>query len=84
MQKSDFCSNLMQQPSGYEDLNSQVEAACALVEKLVTENAELVEKVKLSITHVCLVRKLYYILFMPMKCRIFLFGVAHCWKTSFL
>ncbi|XP_016651046.1 PREDICTED: myosin-1 isoform X3 [Prunus mume] len=28
-----------------EDLNSQVEAACALVEKLMAENAELVEKV---------------------------------------
>ncbi|KAF4402264.1 hypothetical protein G4B88_003185 [Cannabis sativa] len=28
-----------------EELNSQVEAACSLVEKLVTENAELVEKV---------------------------------------
>ncbi|KAL5539998.1 hypothetical protein UlMin_043640 [Ulmus minor] len=28
-----------------EDLNSQVEAACALVEKLVAENADLVEKV---------------------------------------
>ncbi|XP_075638183.1 uncharacterized protein LOC142610284 isoform X2 [Castanea sativa] len=28
-----------------EDLNSQMEAACALVDKLITENAELVEKV---------------------------------------
>ncbi|KAK7821307.1 hypothetical protein CFP56_037829 [Quercus suber] len=28
-----------------EDLNSQMEAACALVDKLTTENAELVEKV---------------------------------------
>ncbi|XP_073261239.1 uncharacterized protein [Populus alba] len=28
-----------------EDLNSQIEAACALVDKLITENAELVEKV---------------------------------------
>ncbi|PRQ42667.1 putative transcription factor bZIP family [Rosa chinensis] len=28
-----------------EDLNSQIEAACALVEKLITENADLVEKV---------------------------------------
>ncbi|ESQ52528.1 hypothetical protein EUTSA_v10016585mg [Eutrema salsugineum] len=28
-----------------EELNSQIEAACALVEKLITENAELVEKV---------------------------------------
>ncbi|GAB4856213.1 hypothetical protein Ancab_014139 [Ancistrocladus abbreviatus] len=28
-----------------EDLNSQMEAACALVEKLIAENAELVEKV---------------------------------------
>ncbi|KAF3449278.1 hypothetical protein FNV43_RR10006 [Rhamnella rubrinervis] len=36
---------LTKQPSGHEDLNSQVEAACALVEKLITENAELVEKV---------------------------------------
>ncbi|XP_015897904.3 binder of USO1 and GRH1 protein 1 isoform X8 [Ziziphus jujuba] len=33
------------QPSELEDLNSQVEAACALVEKLITENADLVEKV---------------------------------------
>ncbi|XP_033143670.1 chromosome partition protein Smc isoform X20 [Brassica rapa] len=28
-----------------EELNSQIEAACTLVEKLITENAELVEKV---------------------------------------
>ncbi|XP_021895485.1 protein hook homolog isoform X3 [Carica papaya] len=28
-----------------EELNSQIEAACVLVEKLITENAELVEKV---------------------------------------
>ncbi|CAF1700552.1 unnamed protein product [Brassica napus] len=28
-----------------EELNSQIEAACTLVEKLMTENAELVEKV---------------------------------------
>ncbi|XP_050244203.1 uncharacterized protein LOC126692585 isoform X2 [Quercus robur] len=28
-----------------KDLNSQMEAACALVDKLITENAELVEKV---------------------------------------
>ncbi|KAJ6871722.1 hypothetical protein NC652_037165 [Populus alba x Populus x berolinensis] len=28
-----------------ENLNSQIEAACALVDKLITENAELVEKV---------------------------------------
>ncbi|XP_050382048.1 uncharacterized protein LOC126798989 [Argentina anserina] len=28
-----------------EELNSQIEAACALVEKLITENADLVEKV---------------------------------------
>ncbi|XP_056172385.1 MAR-binding filament-like protein 1 isoform X4 [Syzygium oleosum] len=31
--------------SEYEELNSQMEAACALVEKLITENADLVEKV---------------------------------------
>lgn len=29
-----------------EELNSQIEAACTLVEKLITENAELVEKVR--------------------------------------
>ncbi|KAI4302631.1 hypothetical protein MLD38_038353 [Melastoma candidum] len=29
----------------HENLNSQIEAACALVEKLITENADLVEKV---------------------------------------
>ncbi|XVE80720.1 hypothetical protein DITRI_Ditri15bG0003200 [Diplodiscus trichospermus] len=34
-----------QQASGVEDLNSQIEAASALVEKLIMENAELVEKV---------------------------------------
>ncbi|XP_011001662.1 PREDICTED: uncharacterized protein PFB0145c-like isoform X3 [Populus euphratica] len=28
-----------------EDLNSQIEAACALVDKVITENAELIEKV---------------------------------------
>ncbi|XP_039050886.1 spindle pole body component 110-like [Hibiscus syriacus] len=33
------------QGSGYEDLKSQIEAASVLVEKLVMENAELVEKV---------------------------------------
>ncbi|KAI3408982.1 uncharacterized protein J3R85_019933 [Psidium guajava] len=31
--------------SEYDELNSQMEAACALVEKLITENADLVEKV---------------------------------------
>lgn len=31
--------------SEYEELNSQMEAACALVEKLITDNADLVEKV---------------------------------------
>ncbi|KAF8041730.1 hypothetical protein BT93_A0359 [Corymbia citriodora subsp. variegata] len=31
--------------SEYEELNSQMEAACALVEKLIAENADLVEKV---------------------------------------
>lgn len=36
----------MQHASEREDLNSQIEAACALVEKLITENADLVEKVK--------------------------------------
>jgi len=36
---------LMQDSSDKEDLNAQIEAACALVEKLMTENAELVEKV---------------------------------------
>lgn len=30
-------------------MNYQVEAACVLVEKLVAENAELVEKVKLEL-----------------------------------
>ncbi|KAL9256025.1 hypothetical protein AKJ16_DCAP21374, partial [Drosera capensis] len=35
-----------------EDLNSQIEATCALVGKLMTENAELVEKVvKEAMTH---------------------------------
>jgi transcription elongation factor S-II len=29
-----------------EELNSQIEAACTLVEKLITENADLVEKVR--------------------------------------
>ncbi|KAL4296312.1 hypothetical protein GQ457_12G003140 [Hibiscus cannabinus] len=33
------------QTSGHEDLKSQIEAASVFVEKLVTENAELVEKV---------------------------------------
>ncbi|XP_068341993.1 uncharacterized protein [Pyrus communis] len=36
---------LAKQASEHEELNSQVEAACSLVEKLVAENAELVEKV---------------------------------------
>ncbi|XP_048141912.1 sporulation-specific protein 15 isoform X3 [Rhodamnia argentea] len=31
--------------SEYDELNSRMEAACALVEKLITENADLVEKV---------------------------------------
>ncbi|XP_039160884.1 intracellular protein transport protein USO1 isoform X2 [Eucalyptus grandis] len=31
--------------SEYEELNSQMEAACALVEKLIADNADLVEKV---------------------------------------
>lgn len=31
--------------SGQEDANSQVEAACGLIDKLIAENAELVEKV---------------------------------------
>ncbi|XP_062072984.1 uncharacterized protein LOC133777429 isoform X2 [Humulus lupulus] len=39
---SEECTKLS---SEREELNSQVEAACSLVEKLVTENAELVEKV---------------------------------------
>ncbi|XP_022734549.1 protein hook homolog isoform X4 [Durio zibethinus] len=36
---------LKKQASGDEDLNSQIEAAIALVDKLIMENAELVEKV---------------------------------------
>lgn len=36
----------MQHAAEREELNSQIEAACALVEKLITENADLVEKVK--------------------------------------
>ncbi|GMY25733.1 golgin subfamily A member 2 isoform X2 [Fagus crenata] len=36
---------LKKRASEIEDLNSQMEAACALIEKLITENAELVEKV---------------------------------------
>lgn len=35
---------LMQDSPEKEDLNAQIETACALIEKLVTENAELVEK----------------------------------------
>ncbi|XP_048433264.1 interactor of constitutive active ROPs 2, chloroplastic-like [Pyrus x bretschneideri] len=37
--------DLAKHASKREELNSQVEAACSLVEKLVAENAELVEKV---------------------------------------
>ncbi|KAM1386885.1 myosin-1-like isoform X1 [Malus sylvestris] len=37
--------DLAKHASEREELNSQVEAACSLVEKLVAENAELVEKV---------------------------------------
>ncbi|XVF29739.1 hypothetical protein REPUB_Repub15cG0148000 [Reevesia pubescens] len=33
------------QASGHEDLNSQIEAASALIDKLILENSELVEKV---------------------------------------
>lgn len=39
------CDGLIQGASE-EELNSQIEAACTLVEKLITENAELVEKVR--------------------------------------
>lgn len=38
---------MIQHSSEYDVLNSQLEGACALVEKLMTENAELVEKVTL-------------------------------------
>ncbi|RXH82022.1 hypothetical protein DVH24_036363 [Malus domestica] len=38
-------SDKLAKASEHEELNSQVEAACSLVEKLVAENAELVEKV---------------------------------------
>lgn len=42
----DFCSfTSVQHAMEHENLNSQIEAACTLVEKLITENAELVEKV---------------------------------------
>ena len=44
--KVSYFSLLVQHASEREDLNSQIEAACALVEKLITENADLVEKVK--------------------------------------
>ena len=36
----------MIQGASEDELNSQIEAACTLVEKLITENAELVEKVR--------------------------------------
>ncbi|KAF8394804.1 hypothetical protein HHK36_018740 [Tetracentron sinense] len=39
-----------------QDLNTQMEAACALVEKLITENAELVEKVN-ELLHIKLDRQ---------------------------
>ncbi|CAN6715358.1 unnamed protein product [Malus baccata var. baccata] len=38
-------SDKLAKASEHEELNSRVEAACSLVEKLVAENAELVEKV---------------------------------------
>ncbi|XP_009337792.2 LOW QUALITY PROTEIN: myosin-9 [Pyrus x bretschneideri] len=38
-------SDELAKASEHEELNSQVEATCSLVEKLVAENAELVEKV---------------------------------------
>ncbi|XP_011018970.1 PREDICTED: rho-associated protein kinase 2 isoform X2 [Populus euphratica] len=38
-------SDLGKLGSEKEELNSQIEAACALVDKLITENADLVEKV---------------------------------------
>ncbi|XVF65969.1 hypothetical protein PTKIN_Ptkin09bG0293500 [Pterospermum kingtungense] len=36
---------IKKQASGHEDLNSQIEAASVLIDKLIMENAELVEKV---------------------------------------
>ena len=47
----------MIQGASEEELNSQIEAACTLVEKLITENAELVEKVRCADTELptCLV-----------------------------
>lgn len=46
------------QGASEEELNSQIEAACTLVEKLITENAELVEKV--SCTDIILLKLLVY------------------------
>uniref|UniRef100_A0A2N9FHZ1 Uncharacterized protein n=1 Tax=Fagus sylvatica TaxID=28930 RepID=A0A2N9FHZ1_FAGSY len=57
---------LKKRASEIEDLNSQMEAACALIEKLITENAELVEKcnatqlpITLLLDRIRLVNELY-------------------------
>lgn len=44
------CDGWLIQGASEEELNSQIEAACTLVEKLITENAELVEKVSCTDT----------------------------------
>ena len=55
----------MQLASEREELNTQVEAACALVEKLVVENSELVEKVEVYFCLSCLCWKILLLLFPP-------------------